>query len=242
MSRFVSAAVAILTIAFMAVFMTAMPVDAGDSLTIPVDTAIYADPGSVIELGRVDVQTELAGPLCTWQASVMNQVSVHPGNDILIQSGGNTLVLSGVEDTAWSTTSSSGTAYLVDQVIVSLRMGPDGVFSGGLNIAIHYENCEPVPPTTEETTTTTEATTTTEEVTTTEEPTTTTEGEVVVKPQTITVASTTTTQAATSTTQAPIVETLPVTGSGWTTAFGLIGIGLIGAGLVLVRKTAEATL
>ncbi len=120
-------------------------------LELPVDTVIVAEPGTVIELGRVPVDTGLAGPLCTWEASVTNQTSVHLGNDIVVRSGDSELVLADIESEADKTTTNSGSAYLSDAVVVSLRMGPDGIFSGGLAITIRYDQCTPVttaPPVT----------------------------------------------------------------------------------------------
>ena len=69
-------------------------------LSLPTETVIRGETGSLIELGRITVDRDLAGPLCTWQATVTNQESAHPGNDILVVSGDTTLTLSGVEDEA----------------------------------------------------------------------------------------------------------------------------------------------
>jgi hypothetical protein len=146
---------------------------ADDGVKLPTSTVVHAPPGSVVELGRVPIRTDLAGPSCTWTAKVLNQQSVHPGNDVIIRSGQSELTLSGVEDTAGKVTTGSGSVYLVNEVVVLLHMGPDGVFSGGLDLSIHYE-CTPVTTTTAATTTTTTAapgttvaSTTTTEVTTT---------------------------------------------------------------------------
>ena len=38
--------------------------------------------------------------------------------------------------------------YLTSEVVVVLRMGPDEVFSGGLDLTIRYDQCGPAPTTT----------------------------------------------------------------------------------------------
>jgi hypothetical protein len=135
------------TILLAAVALGASPASAAD-LTLPAGTVIEAAEGSLVELGRVPVDTDRAGPRCTWEASVTNQESVHPGNDILVVSGDSTLVLSDIEASAGKVTSNSGSVYLVDEVVVLLRMGPDEIFSGGLDLTIRYDSCQPEPPTT----------------------------------------------------------------------------------------------
>ncbi len=126
-------------------------VNAAD-LSLPTDTVIRGEAGSLIELGRVAVAQDLAGPLCTWEASVTNQESSHPGNDILVVSGDTTLTLTGVEDEAGKVTTNRGSVYLASEVVVLLRMGPDEVFSGGLDLTIRYDQCGPpsTPTTTPE--------------------------------------------------------------------------------------------
>ncbi len=208
-------------------------------LTLPTDTVIYADEGSLIELGRVPVDTSQAGPLCTWEASVTNQNSTHPGNDVIVRSGDSELLLADVEATEGKVTTNSGSVYLADEVVVTLRMGPDGVFSGGLDLTIRYDTC-----------THPEATTTTELVEiepagpTTELPTTvpTTTAAPTTAPATTVPPTTLVPAAAPPTTAveiAPAGPVLPVTGSQSTLPLVAGGGGMIlfgSAGLVAARR------
>ena len=113
----------------------------GDGLTVPASTVIRGNAGDVIELGRIPVDTARAGPLCTWQATVMNQTSVHPNTDILLESNGTTLVLADVEAVPNKVTSNSGSAFLADEVVVSVRLGPLGLFGGRMEVTIDYSKC-----------------------------------------------------------------------------------------------------
>lgn len=153
-------------------FVAAAPGALAVEFEIPVDTVIYADPGSVIQLVREDTPPELIGTTCVGVAVAENQSSVHPGNDLIIQSGGQSAVLADVERASGAVTPASGQIVLGSEVVVSLRMGEDGVFSGGL-VVIIGENCTPPTTTTSSTTTTTTEppTTTTSSTTTTEPPT-----------------------------------------------------------------------
>ncbi len=178
-------------------------------LELPVDTVIEADAGSLVELGRVPVDTGRAGPLCTWSATVINQESSHSGNDILVTSGDTTLVLAGVEDTANKVTTNTGSVYLSDEVVVTLRMGPDEIFSGGLELDIRYDSCVPAPAVTTPTTA--------------PEP----EGPTTVAPTTI----------PTTVTSPPPAgpDILPVSGPSRLAATLAIGLSLTGAGVLLTR-------
>ncbi len=218
---------------------------ADEGLSLPVGTVIRAEPGTVIELGRAVIDQDLAGPLCTWSASATNQESVHLGNDIIVQSGDAELVLAGIEDSPGKVTTAAGSAYLTDEVVFLLRMGPEGLFSGGLDVSIHYETCQPEPTTTlpasttvlEPTTTTIESTTTLLELTTIVESTTPTTApattEIAVGPAGPSTLPATTTS--TSMAPAPAGPTLPVTGSGLSGLLAATGATLLTAGLVLFR-------
>lgn len=208
--------------------LAATPVSA-DGLSFPITTVIEATPGSVIEIGRMVLDIELAGPDCTWTATAVNQESAHTGNDIIISSGGQELVLDGVEDAAGKVTSGSGSAYLVDEVLVSLRMGPDGVFSAGIDLTITYdEGCQPVPVTT----------TTGVAPTTTLAPTTETMPEVEPQgPTTAPPATAVPTTAAPPTTVAPAAEpVLPITGAPWLSLLTTLGTAMVVAGFAITRR------
>lgn len=103
---------------------------------IPIDTVVYAPEDSITRLETVDTPPDLIGASCVGVAVAANQTSVHPGNDLIISSGGTSVVLEDVERAPGTTTPASGELTLGEQVTVDLRMGPDEVFSGGLVIII----------------------------------------------------------------------------------------------------------
>lgn len=218
---------------------------AAEGISVPTDTVVVAEPGSSVELGRTAVDTTLAGPDCTWTASAQNQESVHFGNNIVIRSGGRELTLGGVEDTPHKVTSSSGSAYLTQEIVAVLQMGPDGVFSGGINLTISYDNCQPELPTTLLPTTLPPTTLppTTVEPTIVSEPTTSPPVDVDPQGPSTTMVPTTpvpTTPVPTSAgppaTEVAATPVLPVTGSDWPLLLGVIGSSLLAAGFALTRR------
>ncbi len=223
-------------IAGFAIMLLTPTVAAADGLSLPVETVIRAGEGSVIELGRITVDTGLAGPLCTWSASVMNQESVHPGNNIVVRSGETELLLAGVEDAELKVTSNTGSVYLADEVVVELIMGPDEVFSGGLELTIDYTSCQ--EPTT--TTTTPPVVEPDVSVDNSTEVTTGDSTEVTVDDSTVeSVAPAGPTTIETTTTVAVEVAApiLPVTGNQGLLPLVSVGFALLAAGAMMVRST-----
>ncbi|MEM8904461.1 MAG: LPXTG cell wall anchor domain-containing protein [Actinomycetota bacterium] len=187
-------------------------------LDIPIDTVVRDVEGSITVLSSTDVPAEAVGLTCTGEAVTSNQGSVHPNNDLLVETGGATFVFEDVEDQPGLTIPASGSFVLGETFVVSLRMGPDEVFSGGIRIAVDCTQPEPTTTTTtvETTTTTIETTTTAPEVTTTEAP----------------------VEESTTTTSASQVEggddELPATGPSQTGLLVLAGLALVGGGAGLL--------
>jgi len=174
--------------AMAALFVFSVPVARASVIEISIDTVVSAQEGSITLLATTDTPPDLIGLSCVGVAEAINQPSVHPGNDLIVASGGDSIVLEDVERESGAVTTAEAPLTLGPTVTVSLRMGPDEIFSAGLVFTI--DECTPPTTTTTEppTTTTTEPPTTT----TTEPPTTTT-----------TEPTTTTTQPTTTSTQAP---------------------------------------
>ena len=205
-------------------------------IVIPVTTVVRGDEGEVFELAYEEVLEEFQGRSCAVKAVSQNQGSVHPNNDIGVVSGESGVLLEDVEAVPLGTVEGDGTLVLGTEIIVLLKLGPDGVFSAGINIEF---DCTPPPPST---TTTTEATTTTTQpestTTTTElESTTTTTIPDEVSPTSI-VGTTTTIVSTTAPEVSPTEETLPFTGveSGTPAALALLLIA--GGALALVGARA----
>ena len=153
-------------------------------IMIPLDTHVTAPEGSVTVLATESIAPEFAEQICSVSATAENETSIHPDNDLIVESGNSTVVVEDVESGTGSVVHAGGDIELGSQIVVSLLMGPDGVFSAGL--VVHVDcTAGLATTTTQATTTTTIATTTTtnsqvEQTTTTgpEETTTTIEDEV----------------------------------------------------------------
>lgn len=185
-------------------------------IIVPISTVVMAPEGSETVLSTTPTPEDLIGESCEVTARSENQSSVHPGNDLVVESNGSQIVLPDVEAEPGGVVTAAGTLVLGEEIVISLIMGPDEVFSAGIEVAFQ---CPPAATTTTgATTTTTEGTTTTTVMTTTStEATTTTAAPTTSTSPTTTLASTTT-QAPTSTTirdevlRTTITQALPFTG------------------------------
>ena len=133
---------------------------AGDeefTIVIPIDTVVFAPEGSTTVLATAPVGEAFAGHLCSVATRAENQESVHPGNDLIVESGSSLVTLEDVEGTAGGVVVGEGELELGSEIVVSLIMGPDAVFSAGFEVHL-------VCTLAEVTTTTIAATTTTEQV------------------------------------------------------------------------------
>jgi hypothetical protein len=210
------------------------------AIEIPLDTLVRAEPGSEHLLGSAEVPAELIGVTCPVAAVAQNQTSVHPGNNLVVATDGDSIVLEDVERAPGAVTVAEEELTFGSTLTVTLVLGEDGVFSAGMTVKF----CD-IPETT--TTTTVETTTSTTEATsttTTTIPTTTTTMETTT---TVTVLPTTTVTTApeATTTVAPsssstVPETLPFTG-GETDTTALVALVALLAGAGLVALTREET-
>lgn len=184
-------------------------------ISIPVETIVEATQGSTTQLATAEVPEDFANHLCQVRAHAQNQESTHPDNDLLVESGDSQVLLADVEAEPNQVIDAEQDLELGEVITVSLIMGPDEVFSAGIEVQVE---CLPA----ETTTTTVAETTTTAEVAGTE----------------ITAPSTTTTSI-----EAEVkgTEVLPFTGSE-SSHLGLVALGLTASGallLLLVRTRRE---
>lgn len=169
--------------------------DAAFEIVVSIETVVRAPEGSETVLRTDPVPSGLVGESCSVSAQSLNQTSVHPGNDLTIESQ-TSIVLVDVEAEPGGTVAATDVMVLGDEVIISLVMGPDEVFSAGIDARF---DCPPEPTTTTSLTisnTTIVANSTTTSL---EETTTTTE-----------TVTTTTSPGTTSTTSVPTVTTTPI--------------------------------
>jgi len=114
------------------------------SLSIPVSTIVRnKGVGSTTLLKTVQVDQDMVGMVCELKAHGENQSSVHAGNDLVIASGNDSVTLEDVERAPGVKTDANGTLTLGDALSVSLVMGEDDVFSGGMDVKVTCEEPEP---------------------------------------------------------------------------------------------------
>jgi hypothetical protein len=133
-------------------FSFASPASAVDDIVIPIDTIVRGDEGDVEVVATVAVDPELVGDTCSAELTDSNNESTHPNNDLIVTSGSWNETIPDVESEANSTQVVAGEIILGETVVVEVRLGPDGVFSGGLTLTFDCEDVIPattVAPTTE---------------------------------------------------------------------------------------------
>jgi hypothetical protein len=106
------------------------------SLSIPLSTVITAASGSVTQLASRTVASENVGLVCGLQAIAKNQGSVHPNNDLIVRSGTSSVTIPNVERASGVNTEGNGTLTLGNTIVVELKMGPDRIFSAGLDVML----------------------------------------------------------------------------------------------------------
>ncbi len=221
-----------------ALLVGAAPASAEPLITVNVDNIVYGSEGDLVLVGSAAVPADFVGQTCLIKAGTVNQESVHPGNDLVIVSGDQQFVVEEVEGLADQVSEKDEFDEIAPVIDVFIRLGPDGVSSGGFVVTV---DCSVQPPV--ETTTTTEApetTTTTgaidpqggssiiDQTTTTAPP-----------PAGPTTEQPPATVAPTSVAPPPAGPTLPVTGSS-VGIFVFSGLWLIGAGFWLHQRAAFA--
>lgn len=126
-----------------------------DIIVVPVDSVFRGPAGSVTLIASWPVPAEFQGAECEAEVEAVNQRSTHVDNDLLVTSGGVTVEVNDVESEAFGITNARLPLTLGTSVEVSLRLGPDGVSSGGLLVTI---DCPLVGPPTTDVTETTDST------------------------------------------------------------------------------------
>lgn len=197
-------------------------------ISIPVETVVEAPEDTTTQLATADVPDEFTNHLCNVTAHSENQRSVHPGNDLLVESGTSQVVLSNVESEPGVIVDVAEQLELGEVITVSLIMGPDKVFSAGIEVIVQCPHDETTTSITDEVlptevTTTTTATTLAEETTT---------------------SAAVSTEVTTTDTSTSIAieddvegtEVLPFTGN-QTSEMGLMALALLAAGTLLVVGT-----
>lgn len=102
-------------------------------LTVHVDTIVDEPPGTEVTLTTVDIPVDYQNTLCDASVDTANQESIHFGNDLRVTSL-TSITIAEVEDGSGVIKTGSGPILVGTQMTIELLMGPDGVFSGGLDV------------------------------------------------------------------------------------------------------------
>lgn len=157
--RFGAFAASAVVITAVAMFVTpGVQAQSEGMISIPLDTVVRAAPGELVVLDEVAVPDQFVGADCRIESRAENNSSVHPGNDLIVTSDGLSVVLSDVEAAPGKVTTADGRLSLGPTARLTLRMGPDGIFSGGATALVVIQ-CFPPETTTTTTTTTVPAST-----------------------------------------------------------------------------------
>jgi hypothetical protein len=125
--------------------LLAAPAAAQSLPTVILSQTIRDAPGSVHVISVSNVDPAIVGSTCDVTITGENNASVHPNSDILISSANQVAVrdverAAGAEDLP-----ADGTLELGTTITVSVQLGGDGVFSGGL-LEATFACTPPTPP------------------------------------------------------------------------------------------------
>jgi hypothetical protein len=95
-------------VAAFAFVLLALPAAAIDDITIPLTTVVRGAEGESFLLAEVATGSD-AGCEAVVSATAHNNESVHIGNNLIVASGGNQVVLADVESAVGKVTSANGT-------------------------------------------------------------------------------------------------------------------------------------
>ena len=117
------------------------------AFTVPPSAISDGTPGEVRLLSTQPVDPADVGKSCEVTVVSTNNESVRPGSDLIVESGTSSMVAPDVEhDTASHTF--VGQMTLGTTITVSVRLGPEGQYSGGADVVEATCPDTPVPPVT----------------------------------------------------------------------------------------------
>jgi LPXTG-motif cell wall-anchored protein len=216
-------------------FASAGMVSAEPEIVVPIEGIQAGPAGSIVVVGTAAVEPQFRNVPCIATAIVRNQASEHPNNDLIISSGNDTIVIPDVESRAFETEEFMLPIVLGESVTVSLRLGSDGYFSGGLDV--QFDCTQNIPSSSDAPTTVAPVTTVPEDPQPAPSDPTTTP---LVSPTTVPSPGTPTTLPGSGTPDPR--DVLPETGANLSTVFVALGLVTLGLGvLVLARRTPRAS-
>ncbi len=127
---------AISTMALLIAVVGVAPAWAIESIVLDQDQILYGEEGSTSQLAEIAVDADRVGASCTLRVHAENQFSVHPGNDLLITTGGTQSVIEDVEAEPDGDRDLSAAIVLGPELLVELRFGPHQVSSMGFDLSV----------------------------------------------------------------------------------------------------------
>jgi hypothetical protein len=113
------------------------------AFTVPPSAISDGTPGEVRLLSTQPVDPADVGKSCEVTVVSTNNESVRPGSDLIVESGTSSMVASDVEhDTASHTF--VGQLTLGTTITVSVRFGPEGMYSGGSSVETACPTTQPI--------------------------------------------------------------------------------------------------
>lgn len=124
----------------------AAPLAAVEVISIPVEQITIGAAGESILVASVTAPEEFIGRSCEITGTTDNQASVHVGNDLLIVTGDQTIAIANFEDEQFIAHGDRKVEAISATIDVFVRLGPDGISSGGFRVDVSCP--EESPPTT----------------------------------------------------------------------------------------------
>ena len=128
------------------------------SVDIPLDQRHSGDPGDIFLEAEISVTNEQFGQTCNATLERRNNKSVHPGTNIIIESGANSVTFFNIESEAFE---EAIKAFVINgDILVFTQIGEDGISSMGYLLEFECNppttttTTVPIPSTTVPTTTT----------------------------------------------------------------------------------------
>jgi hypothetical protein len=134
--RYLIQAAAILFLVWALTIAVGTAVAAAVIFRVPIDTIVRGPEGSVHFLKGVAVPREAVGMTCSVAAISGIQGPVHPNSDLIVTSDGPSVTMFDVEREGGDRTDADGPLTLGESAKIEVRLGADGIFSGGFIVEI----------------------------------------------------------------------------------------------------------
>jgi hypothetical protein len=128
-------------IAALSVLLVAVPaLGADENISIPIEGVIRGSEGDIVDVATATVDAHLIGARCSAGSVEADEGSTHPDNDYIVSSGDTSATIPDFEAAGGSVVPMQGAITLDKLISIELRLGPDGVSSGGFIVTV---SCTP---------------------------------------------------------------------------------------------------